>query len=74
MKHTKSHKQPSHNGEAFARRSEPMLKHLFQATRIRQLLATLQETEHFCRWREEKVAKIVPYGLPEKIGTDRANV
>jgi hypothetical protein len=22
----------------------------------------LQETEHFCRWRQEKVAKIVQYG------------
>jgi hypothetical protein len=24
----------------------------------------LQETEHFCRWRQEKVAKIVPYAPP----------
>jgi hypothetical protein len=27
----------------------------------------LQETEHFCRWRQEKVAKIVPYGPPFQI-------
>jgi hypothetical protein len=25
----------------------------------------LQETEHFCRWRQEKVAKIVPYGYQD---------
>jgi hypothetical protein len=24
----------------------------------------LEETEHFCRGRQEKVAKIVPYGPP----------
>jgi len=24
----------------------------------------LQETEHFCRRRQQKVAKSVPYGLP----------
>ena len=24
----------------------------------------LEETEHFCRWRQEKVAKIVQYGPP----------
>jgi hypothetical protein len=24
----------------------------------------LQETERFCRWRQEKVAKIVQYGPP----------
>ena len=24
----------------------------------------MQENEHFCRWRQEKVAKIVPYGPP----------
>ena len=28
----------------------------------RQIL--LQEIERFCRWRQEKVAKSVPYGLP----------
>jgi len=28
------------------------------------LLKLLQETEHFCRWRQQKVAKIVPYGPP----------
>jgi hypothetical protein len=31
------------------------LKHFYQL---------LQETEHFWRWRQEKVAKIDPYGPP----------
>jgi hypothetical protein len=26
----------------------------------------LEETEHVCRWRQQKVAKIVPYGPPLK--------
>jgi hypothetical protein len=25
----------------------------------------LQETEHFCWWRQQKVAKIVPYAPPD---------
>src|ERR1044072_3840612 len=33
----------------------------FVLQRFSQLL---QETEHFCRWRQEKVAKIVPYAPP----------
>ena len=36
---------------------------------IVRYLALLQETEHFCRWRQEKVAKIVPYGPPLQINT-----
>ena len=30
----------------------------------RRLSQLLQETEHFCGWRQEKVAKIVPYAPP----------
>src|SRR5689334_22729043 len=26
--------------------------------------ALSQETEHFCRWRQQKVAKSISYGLP----------
>ena len=32
---------------------------------LERCLQLLQETEHFCRWRQEKVAKIVPYALPK---------
>lgn len=31
---------------------------------LERLAQPLQETEHVCRWRQEKVAKIVQYGLP----------
>jgi hypothetical protein len=31
---------------------------------LERLSQLLQETEHFCRWRQEKVAKIVPYAPP----------
>jgi hypothetical protein len=42
--------------------------HTFERTPRRGLAETfsqlLQETEYFCRWRQEKVAKIVPYAPP----------
>src|SRR5262249_45788962 len=31
---------------------------------LERLSQLLQETEHFCWWRHEKVAKIVPYAPP----------
>ena len=36
---------------------------------LRDTSQLMQETEHFCRWRQEKVAKIVPYGPPLQINT-----
>jgi hypothetical protein len=36
----------------------------FRLAGLNRFSQLLQETEHFCRWRQKKVAKIVPYGLP----------
>jgi hypothetical protein len=33
-------------------------------TDLKRSSQLLEEIEHFCWWRQEKVAKIVPYGLP----------
>jgi hypothetical protein len=38
-------------------------EHLFRSDKG-LAIKNLQETEHFCRWRQEKVAKSVPYALP----------
>src|SRR5829696_6679924 len=37
------------------------------STGLERFPQLLQEIEHFCRWRQQKVAKIVPYGLPNWI-------
>jgi len=39
-----------------------------RAARLQERLLQISETEHFCRCREEEVAKIVPYGLPRCVG------
>src|SRR5690349_6731904 len=36
-------------------------------------VAMSQETEQFCRWRQQKVAKSVPYGLPISLGSNCDN-
>ena len=32
--------------------------------KLKRFAQLLQEIEHFCHWRQQKVAKSVPYGLP----------
>ena len=50
-----------------ASRLNILYSHVVRSIRLAELQhlsQRLQETEHFCRWRQEKVAKIVQYGPP----------